>query len=249
MRSLTLFQSPEHIRSKLEAITKQYEHALATLADVLSRTPDKGEETIYRDSAIQRFEFCFDLSWKLLKELYHLQLTKPLQTWYTGEMKKRTLADTHTGAELRVALKKSIDEGQKQRIKAIMHLKNGKTVKEVAEDLLVSRWSVSVWQRLYNEKGIEGLVTNKGGRPEGNPVWDATIFTSLTEHIAKTNGYWSVPKMQKWITDTYAKTIPLQTIWYHVCLLEFSYKSSRPHPYKGNPERQEAFKKGALSNR
>lgn len=55
--------------SKLEAITKQYERALATLADVLSRTPDKGEETIYRDSAIQRFEFCFDLSWKLLKEL------------------------------------------------------------------------------------------------------------------------------------------------------------------------------------
>ena len=55
--------------SKLEAIKKQYETALGTLADVLGRTPDRGEETIYRDSAIQRFEFCFDLAWKYMKEI------------------------------------------------------------------------------------------------------------------------------------------------------------------------------------
>jgi nucleotidyltransferase substrate binding protein (TIGR01987 family) len=55
--------------SKLEALKKQYVQALATLEDVLGRTPDIGEETIYRDSAIQRFEFCFDLAWKYIKEL------------------------------------------------------------------------------------------------------------------------------------------------------------------------------------
>jgi nucleotidyltransferase substrate binding protein (TIGR01987 family) len=55
--------------NKLESLHEQYARALGTLADVLDRTPDPGEETIYRDSAIQRFEFCFDLSWKLLKEL------------------------------------------------------------------------------------------------------------------------------------------------------------------------------------
>ncbi len=54
--------------SKLEALKKQYGQALSTLEDVLFRAPDLGEETIYRDSAIQRFEFCFDLSWKLMKE-------------------------------------------------------------------------------------------------------------------------------------------------------------------------------------
>jgi nucleotidyltransferase substrate binding protein (TIGR01987 family) len=55
--------------SKLEALRNQYLKALATLEDVLSRTPDQDEESIYRDSAIQRFEFCFDLSWKLMKEI------------------------------------------------------------------------------------------------------------------------------------------------------------------------------------
>lgn len=55
--------------TKLDALKKQHETALGTLDDVLTRIPDKGEESIYRDSAIQRFEFCFDLSWKLMKEM------------------------------------------------------------------------------------------------------------------------------------------------------------------------------------
>lgn len=143
---------------------------------------------------------------------------------------------------------KSSDEGQKLKLRAIINIKKGKKVKQVAEDLLVSRQSLSAWQRIYNDKGIDGLITNRGGRPEGNPKWGKKIFTTLAKHVKKTGGYWSVPLMQKWIEGKYSKTIPLQTIWYHLCLLEFSYKSSRPHPYKGDKRRQESFKKGALSS-
>ena len=49
--------------SKLDAITKQYEKALQRFEDVLAQ--DKNE--YIRDSAIKRFEFTFDLSWKLIK--------------------------------------------------------------------------------------------------------------------------------------------------------------------------------------
>jgi len=163
-------------------------------------------------------------------------------------MKKHVLASSHTLAELIEIKDKSSDEGQKLKLRAIINIKKGKGVMQVAEDLLVSRQSLSAWQRAYNDKGIDGLLTNKGGRPEGNPTWDGKIFTALTKHVQKTGGYWSVPLMQKWIEDKYEKTIPLQTIWYHLCLLEFSYKSARPHPYKGDPKRQQAFKKGALPN-
>ena len=163
-------------------------------------------------------------------------------------MKKHVLASSHTLAELIEIKDKSSDEGQKLKLRAIINIKKGKGVMQVAEDLLVSRQSLSAWQRAYNDKGTDGLLTNKGGRPEGNPTWDGKIFTALTKHVQKTGGYWSVPLMQKWIEDKYEKTIPLQTIWYHLCLLEFSYKSARPHPYKGDPKRQQAFKKGALPN-
>ncbi|MFH1727806.1 MAG: HI0074 family nucleotidyltransferase substrate-binding subunit [Pseudomonadota bacterium] len=49
--------------TKLEAIKQQLNKAVNRLDDVL-----KQDKTEYmRDSAIQRFEFTFDLSWKMLK--------------------------------------------------------------------------------------------------------------------------------------------------------------------------------------
>lgn len=161
-------------------------------------------------------------------------------------MKKHTLASTHTLAELIEAKNKSSDLGQQLRLRAIINIKKGKLVKQVSEELLVSRRSVGTWQNTYNKKGIEGLLTNKGGRPEGNPKWDMVIFKNLGSVIKTKGGYWSIPTMQEWIKETYKKVIPEQTVWYHLDKLGFSYKSSRPHPYKGNKERQESFKKGAL---
>ncbi len=32
----------------------------------------------------------------------------------------------------------------------------------MAESLIVSRQSLSAWQRIYNDEGVDGLLTNKG---------------------------------------------------------------------------------------
>ena len=158
-------------------------------------------------------------------------------------MKKHILAPTHTLDELLKAKNKSSDLGQKLRLRAIINIKKGKLIKEVSEELLVDRKSISIWQNIYNEKGIEGLKTNKGGRPEGNPKWDASIFNDLAKEIDK-GGYWSIPRMQEWLRTNKNKDIPEQTIWYRMDQLQYSYKSARPHPVKGDKEKQESFKKG-----
>lgn len=49
---------------KLEILTGQFKKAIARLKEVLAAP----ENDIVRDSAIQRFEFTFDLSWKTIKE-------------------------------------------------------------------------------------------------------------------------------------------------------------------------------------
>jgi len=49
--------------TKLEAIIKQFEMAFFRLKEVLSME----KTAVIRDSAIQRFEFTLDLSWKALK--------------------------------------------------------------------------------------------------------------------------------------------------------------------------------------
>jgi transposase len=164
-------------------------------------------------------------------------------------MKICALAPHYTLDELVKIKNKSSDNGQKLRLRAIINIGKGKTLSQTAEDLLTSRRSVGIWYLKYNENGTEGLLSNKGGRKEGNPKWDSEIFEKLIEHLKNTGGYWSVPKMQEWIKETFKKTIPQQTIWYHLIIKKFSYKSSRPHPYKGDKEQQESFKKRALSRR
>ncbi len=52
-------QDKAYIQEKLKA----YKKALNTLSEALQETPSD----IERDAAIQRFEYCFELSWKILK--------------------------------------------------------------------------------------------------------------------------------------------------------------------------------------
>lgn len=49
--------------TKFEALKKQYKKALVRLKEILS----KKKSDVVRDAAIKRFEFTFDLSWKLSK--------------------------------------------------------------------------------------------------------------------------------------------------------------------------------------
>ena len=147
-------------------------------------------------------------------------------------------------ADLRQTLKKSDDEKQKTRIRAIISIKEGTTHTETARRFVVHRDTVTNWIRAYNKGGAAALSMSVGGRHEGNPTWDPAIFAALVKEIDN-GGYWSVPLMVAWIKTHEKKDIPENTVWYHVRGLNYSYKSARPHPAQGNREKQEAFKKGA----
>ncbi|MBU0723065.1 winged helix-turn-helix domain-containing protein [Patescibacteria group bacterium] len=118
----------------------------------------------------------------------------------------------------------------------------------MAQDFVVTRKTVLYWVTTYNKGGVDALKMSKGGRPEGNPVWDTKIFNKLIKEIDKGGTYWSIPLMKEWIAKKHKKDIPINTIWYHVKQFNYSYKSARSHPYKGNKEKQEIFKKRALQS-
>ncbi|MBI3442555.1 MAG: winged helix-turn-helix domain-containing protein [Candidatus Sungbacteria bacterium] len=155
------------------------------------------------------------------------------------------IQERDTIAALRQAVKRSDNEAQKTRIRAIISLKEGKTRTYVAQSFVVSRTSVISWITLYNEGGTDALKLGVGGRPEGNPKWDTVVFENLAKEIDK-GGYWSVPRMRQWLKEHHKKDVPEQTVWYRMRQLNYSYKSARPHPVQGNKERQAAFKKGGL---
>lgn len=154
------------------------------------------------------------------------------------------LQSKHSSNELEALLHKNKDELMKTRIKILLLIKKGFSRKEVSERLSVNIDTITDVIKRYNKNGLESLKTNKGGRPEGNPVWDNTIFEELIKEIDKQNTYWSIPIMQEWIQKNYKESIPEQTVWYRMNKMNgMSYKSSRPHPYLGNEERQDIFKK------
>lgn len=150
-----------------------------------------------------------------------------------------------TEARLREKLGASSDEAYKTRLKAIILAKKGKKRFEIVSQLTVDPKSVTAWLQKYNKGGANALTSNYGGRPEGNPKWNASIFDDLAREIDK-GGYWSIPKMQKWISEHHQKDIPEQTVWYRMDQLDYSYKGARPHPAHSNKEQQEFFKKGGL---
>ncbi len=159
--------------------------------------------------------------------------------------KKILLSERDSVAQLEQAIKKSVDEEQRTRIRAILALKEGAKQKEVSKRFVIHRETVGAWVSAYNEGGVDALRMSKGGRPAGNPKWDGKIFEALARKIGKGGQYWSVPLMREWIRKRFRVEIPENTVWYRVRDLGFSHKSARPHPYRGDRKRQAAFKKGA----
>lgn len=158
-------------------------------------------------------------------------------------MAKLQVVAHDTEPALRQKLRHAHDEAFKNRVKAVLLALQGKKRYEICDRLHADEKSVTTWIHRYNENGTRALVSNKGGRPAGNPKWDTSIFDDLVKEIDK-GGYWSIPRMQEWINEHHQKEIPEQTVWYRMDQLKYSYKSARPHPVQGNRDKQEAFKKG-----
>lgn len=155
-----------------------------------------------------------------------------------------TLVKHDTEQGLREKMRHASDEAYKTRLKAIIMAIKGRKRYEISEQLTVDEKSVTTWVQRYSECGTNALISNKGGRPEGNPKWDAAPFEALAKAIDTKKGYWSLPLMQEWLQKHYQKNIPEQTVWYRMDQLGYSYKGARPHPVQGDRERQETFKKG-----
>ena len=153
------------------------------------------------------------------------------------------LKNKDTIAELKKAIKKSNDDGQKTRLRAIIKLKENDSRTIVAKELIIDQKTLRSWIKKYNAGGVINLIMPKGGRPKGSLKWSKKIFKRLAKEINKGDRCWSLPLMQDWIHKEEKEFIPISTIWYHLKLNNFTYKSLRPHPYLGDKNKQEIFKK------
>ena len=162
-------------------------------------------------------------------------------------MAKKILLESHnSNEELTRELKNTRDGRYRLRVHAISLYQEGMRTTQIIKLLLINRVTFYQWIRRYNKDGLRGLKNvSLGGRGEGNPKWDDNIFTALFKKLDLMEEFYSVPKMQAWIKETYDVDIPQNTIHHRLYKAGYTFKSSRPNPYKGDPNLQASFKKMA----
>jgi len=158
-----------------------------------------------------------------------------------------TLNKQHTLEELRQEIKSTRDGRYRLRTQAIVLVMQGLNSERIITQLMIGRDTLFRWIGLYNQKGLEGIKhLPKGGRTEGNPKWDKAVFNALFKKLDAMEEFFSVPKMQIWIKEKYNVKIPQNTIHHRLKIAGYTFKSSRPNPYKGDPALQASFKKMEL---
>jgi len=160
--------------------------------------------------------------------------------------KKITIKQDFSIGDIELEIKKTRDGRYRLRLQAVMLATQGLGSTLICKRLLINRKTLFVWIKLYNDKGLEGLRhISLGGRDKGCVKWDNEIFTALFNKLDAMEEFYSVPKMQVWIKETYDATIPQNTIHNRLRDNGYTFKSSRPNPYKGDPNLQASFKKMA----
>lgn len=155
-----------------------------------------------------------------------------------------TIIRQHTEEELERELKRTKDGRYRLRLQTILLVMKKYTSDQIRSQLLISKPALFKWVKWYNEKGLDGIKNvSAGGRSEGNPKWDNSIFEALYTKLDTMEEFWSIPKMQVWIEENFNAIIPQRTIHKRLTMGGYTFKSSRPNPYKGDPNLQAAFKK------
>ena len=158
-------------------------------------------------------------------------------------MKRLEVKNHNTIEELKKEIREAKNGRYALRVQCIKLKKEGKRTKEIEEALLISRDAVSRWVRRYNKEGLEGLKPKKPtGRKE---KWNDELFKELFEELNKNRGFWTIKKMQKFIKEKHNIKIPEESLRRKIHKAKYSWKTSRPNPYKGDKQKQEEFKKNS----
>ena len=88
-----------------------------------------------------------------------------------------------SGRDLKLLYSKEKDPKVKERLLMVIHAKEGRTSREIANILKKSFKSVTIWINRFNKKGLEGLKNrSKSGKP---PKMNKEQFQSLEKDIEK----------------------------------------------------------------
>lgn len=146
-----------------------------------------------------------------------------------------------------VKLAKSCHNPREQmRLLAFVHLKEGKTVKEVAAIVKVSRNAVYVWLRRFRNKSIEGLKEIGGrGAKSKLPLSEHEAFRQAVLRLqeARSGGRIKGSDILELMEIKFGITCTKRSVYNHLKRANLVWVSARAKHPKGDLAKQEVFKK------
>ena len=135
---------------------------------------------------------------------------------------------------------------EKNRFLALSHFKEGKTPREIAALLRVTRNTVYAWIRNFKTDGIDGLKEKPGrGKKAFIPDSETAAFRSavLELQAGRSGGVIIGKDVLQLMKDKYGIKCSLKSAYNHLKRARLVWISARSRHPNSNPEEQEEFKK------
>ena len=133
---------------QIEMKQADYHRALERLQSALKKEPDADD--MYLDATIQRFEFCFELAWKLMKcvlDYEGIEVSSPRSSIREG-WKQGMIADAETWLDMQEKRNLSTHTYNQATALEVYQL-----IKEKYVDLLLA-WDKEVQRRLESDQSV-----------------------------------------------------------------------------------------------
>ena len=148
--------------------------------------------------------------------------------------------------ELKEALAREKNPKIRERIRIIMHIKQGLSGRKTARLMGLSRDTVSRWVKRFNEEGIPGLYDRprKGAEPKIDPQEIIKILEKSPREFGYNIEGWTVKVLHVHILKTFKVNYHPNYIYQLVKRLGYSLIVPRPeNTKKASKAEREAFKK------
>ena len=161
--------------------------------------------------------------------------------------KKITLTQHDTLEEWRDKIRRTRNNEHKLKMLVIEKILANPDIsgKFLQETFMISPATMFSWIAQYNKGGLDKLKEGNGkkGSGKGNTRTDEEVYKLLGEEIDNNQEQvWTLEKMQRFIKGKFDIEPTIQAIYYRI-KDKYSYKSSRPYPYKADRNKLGQFKK------
>ena len=146
--------------------------------------------------------------------------------------------------EIREKVNQEKTASKRDKYRALLWKRQGKSVKRISELLGVCRKTIYRWLERYKTEGESGLSRHPGQGRKRTLTPDKV--EKIKTWVTSEDGVWTLEKMRVRLEQAEGISVTQQAIWYRLKESKWSWKTGRPSNPEKDEKAQEAFREDGL---